>query len=244
MTAPSNFHLSVYQSGRTDAGGTIDDGRLIAPDGTEFDASSRSIRRSSLAEIARTLVGNWTAYETFDGVESSYQFNVSPTTLDGVPLALPTITLPTDGATVGETFELHWSFDNGGLPVGLNFQYLSNPDLIVVGLTQVPGTFTAIRFETKLLAPGTQTFDQLEVALTKSLPAPSLIGSSPELVGDQFRFDAHFEAISSPVTFNVIPEPGALCAGDGGFTYPWLRPSEHENETENPVLEKESDDGE
>jgi hypothetical protein len=207
--SPRDYSLLARQLGHSDASGPIQSGRLVAPDGTVFLPTSNPIRVTSLALIAQTFIGTWTAFETLDGVESSYQFNVPATALDGVPLGFPLITSPAANAIVGETLDVHYQFADG-VPSHLTFEWLTDQDLEILDFTSVPGVQNAVRIKMDVQAPGPLEFSDLSISQSKTLPLPSFVSSTPDLAGDNFRFEARFDAVSRARTFYVVPEPGAI----------------------------------
>ena len=207
--SPRDYALFARQTGRSDAAGPIAAGRLVAPNGTVFLPSSPPIRVTSLALISQTFIGTWTAFETLEGVESSYQFNVPATALDGVPLGIPLITSPAANATVGETFDVHYQLPEE-ITSTIGFEFFPDQNLEIVNITAVPGVQNAVRFEMDLQAPGPLEFSDLSISQSKTLPVPSFVSSTPDLAGDDFQFAARFDAVSRARTFFVVPEPSGI----------------------------------
>lgn len=214
-TTPSELGGTVYglttiQTGLLSAGIPIDGGTLVAPDGTQFGSPSDSVERATFAEIEDLLFGDWTAIESpTDGPEVSYQFRVSPFSLNDVFTQVPIITAPEPGSFVPPEFVVQWEFDRGGTPTSRGFHVHTGSEVDVVDREIGTDGFYSARFLTKRQSPGAWPVE-VQVNSSSFVPQPQLISKSPSLQGDSFFFLAYFETRSALTTFYVIPEPSTL----------------------------------
>ncbi len=87
--------------------------QLTAPDGTVLDYASPRFTGLTYAELSQRFVGQWTVDNTFPSppgpVVATHYFTLSPLPV----LPVPTLTLPADGATVGTTIDMAWTYPPG-----------------------------------------------------------------------------------------------------------------------------------
>ena len=185
-----------------------DESKLIAPDGTEFLQSPNIvIRKSSFEEIASIAFGDWTAVETYDGQEVSYQFRVEPFSLGDVFSETPIITSPTPGSEVPSTFVVKWEYPLGGMPSGRGISY-SFHNLQRIDANSGDDDSFSYEFITRRPRPGISWID-LQLNNKTHFPDPEIINNAG-IVGE-FTTRLYFESRSAPARYYVVPEPRALC---------------------------------
>jgi hypothetical protein len=203
------YQLTLFQTGFVAGGPTLESGKLIAPDGSEYVANFNEVTRNSFAAIASLAIGDWTAVEQLNGQEDSYQFRVQPFTLDDVFAETPIITSPAPGSAVPTNFVVKWEFDGGGMPSSRGYHLELGPNLHIIDRQLGVNGFYSLGFRTQLPEPGPGQL-MVRIDAQSSLPNPTLLSRSPALAGDSFLLTATFETRSATALYRVVPEPGLL----------------------------------
>lgn len=193
---------------------------LVSPNGVRFPEVSAatnwvfaSIKGILPADINSTVSGVWTVEETIDGTQlNQYQFSV-PSVLNSSNFhAVPVITSPLDGATVGPVFDVTWT---NSLPGGVGYRMSATNASISPNITiNAPGhaTFSYL---------GDSGFSGIEVysfsiyqdpiftnALLPVTPLSPNATSNFASSGLSGKFS--YRTLSPPISFTVVPEANTI----------------------------------